>query len=122
MDSRRRIALLLRAQAGFYIATGLWPLVGMRTFQLATGPKASPWLVKAAGAKIALIGVTLASAEVNDRVTPETVLLSAGSAAVLGTVDVRYAVSGRISKAYLVDATAQALLLAGWVWARRQEG
>jgi hypothetical protein len=37
-------------------------------------------------------------------------LLSVGSAAALSAIDARYALAGRISKAYLLDAAAQAAL------------
>src|SRR3954452_11342983 len=112
-------AAVLRAQAAYYGVTGVWPLLDMRSFQWVTGPKASPWLVKTFGAAIGVVGATLASAERGNRVNRDIALLSIGSALALGVLDVRYAVSGRISKIYLVDAAAQALILAGWARAAR---
>jgi len=108
-------ANLLRAQAGYYALTGIWPFVDLRTFQMFTGPKASPWLVKTVGALVTVIGAALMSAQRAERVAPEIKLLSIGSAAALSVIDTRYALAGRISKAYLVDAAAQALVLVGWV-------
>src|SRR3954454_14517541 len=79
----RKTANLLRAQAGYYALTGIWPFVDLRSFQLLTGPKASPWLVKTVGALVSVIGAALLSAERAKRVTFETMLLSVGSAAAL---------------------------------------
>jgi hypothetical protein len=111
---------LLRAQAGYYVLTGVWPLLDMRTFQAFTGPKASPWLVKTVGALVAVVGVALESARRRDRIEFDTALLSFGSAAALCAVDVRYALTGRIAKTYLADGAAQALVLAGWIRVCRQ--
>src|SRR3954452_15733140 len=112
-------APVLRAQAAYYMLTGVWPLLHMRSFQRVTGPKASPWLVKTFGSAIGVVGATLASAERGDRVNRDIALLSIGSALAIGVLDTRYAVSGRISKVYLADAAAQALILAGWARAAR---
>ena len=110
-----RIASLLRAQAGYYVATGVWPLLDMRTFQTLTGPKASPWLVKTVGAVVAVVGVTLECARRRERIELDTVVLSAGSAGALCAIDIRYTLSGRIARTYLADAAAQALVLAAWL-------
>lgn len=75
---------LLLIQGAYYALTGLWPLFSVRTFQRVTGPKSDLWLVKTAGlliAAIAAIAVPLLAAGAQGRVSPEIVLLSAGSAA-----------------------------------------
>jgi hypothetical protein len=110
----QRVAKLLRVQAAYYGLTGFWPLVGIRSFQAVTGPKASPWLVKTVGALVGVIAGSLALATRADRLRPETILLSAGSAAALGAIDARYALAGRISKVYLLDAAAQAAFVVAW--------
>ena len=48
---------LARLQAVFYIVTGVWPIVSMRSFEAITGPKVDRWLVKTVGALVAVIGV-----------------------------------------------------------------
>jgi hypothetical protein len=111
----QRVARLLRAQAAYYGLTGVWPLVGIRSFQALTGPKASPWLAKTVGALVGVIGGALALATREDRLRPETILLSVGSAAALGAIDARYALAGRISKVYLLDAVAQTALVVAWL-------
>ncbi|HZI13913.1 MAG TPA: hypothetical protein VE153_26330 [Myxococcus sp.] len=106
-----RLSLL---QGGFYVATGLWPIVHLRSFEAVTGPKPEGWLVKTVGALITVIGGTLVLSGLRRRVTPETRLLAAGSAAAFTAVDTVYTAKRRISPVYLLDAVAETALLAGW--------
>jgi hypothetical protein len=46
---RGAIKLLSLGQGVFYLATGLWPLLNIRTFERVTGPKTDKWFVKTAG-------------------------------------------------------------------------
>lgn len=109
------------AQGAFYVATGVWPFVSMRSFETVTGPKPERWLVKTVGGLIGVIGGVLASAGARRRVTPEMVVLGAGSAAVLAGIDVWYASKRRISPVYLLDAAAEIGIAAGWALAAREE-
>jgi hypothetical protein len=97
------------AQGAFYLATGLWPLVSMRTFELASGPKVEKWLVKTMGALIAAVGAALL-------VQPPRVARPLGmlAATVLGAADVVYAGKGRIKRTYLLDAAIEAALATAW--------
>jgi hypothetical protein len=106
---------LARLQAILYIATGVWPLVSMRSFEAVTGPKVDRWLVKTVGVLVTVIGSALALASRRRQLAPEIVLVAAGSAAALATIDVVYVARRRISPVYLLDAVAEIALLAGWV-------
>ncbi|WP_257459455.1 hypothetical protein [Archangium lipolyticum] len=101
------------AQGAFYLATGVWPIVHLRSFEAVTGPKLEGWLVKTVGALIAVVGGTLLAAGLRRRVSPELKLLATGSAASLAAVDVIYSPQ-RISPVYLLDAVAEGVLIAGW--------
>jgi hypothetical protein len=105
---------LARLQAIFYIVTGVWPFVSMRSFEAVTGPKVDRWLVKTVGALVAVIGCALALASRRRQLAPELVLVAAGSAAALATIDTVYVAKRRISPVYLLDAIAEIALLAGW--------
>jgi hypothetical protein len=109
-------------QGAYYAATGIWPILHLRSFEAVTGPKAEGWLVKTVGGVIGVVGATLLAAGLRKRVTPEVALLGAGSAAVLGAVDVWYAARGRISPVYLLDALPQAVIAAGWASAEEELG
>jgi hypothetical protein len=110
--SPRRLA---RVQGAYFFTTGVWPLLSMRTFEAVTGPKVDRWLVKTVGVLVAVIGASLMATE---RPTRQATILGAGSAAGLGAVDVNYALKGRISRVYLLDAVVEAALVAAWLLAR----
>lgn len=113
-------ALLALAQGIFYLVTGVWPIVSIRSFELVTGPKADRWLVKTAGVLIAVIGAALTLAGRRRSVTPELRLLAVGSALGLTGIDVVYVARGRISKVYLLDAVAELGLVAAWALVGRR--
>ena len=102
------------AQGVFDIVTGVWPIVHLPSFEVVTGPKPEGWLVKTVGALITVVGGTLVAAGLRRRVSPEVMLLAAGSAAALAVVDVVYVSRRRISPVYLLDAVTEGVLVAGW--------
>jgi hypothetical protein len=111
------------AQSAYYLITGIWPLVSIRSFEVISGPKTDRWLVKTAGALITAVGASLLVAERGGRAaTPEATVLGIGSALGLGAVDVVYVAKRRISPVYLLDAVAEAALIGGWIlaWQRHR--
>lgn len=106
------VRLLLGGQAAYYILTGIWPLLHMGSFEAVTGPKVDDWLVKMVGLLAATIGVTLAIAVRAGRWSAEVRALAILSALSFAAIDVRYALSGRISPIYLADAAVELLLVA----------
>ena len=110
-DSAVRLA---RLQAVFYITTGIWPIVSIRSFEAVTGPKVDRWLVKTVGVLVAIIGSALALASRRRAFPPEVVLVAAASAGALATIDTVYVAKRRISPVYLLDAVAEVALAAGW--------
>jgi hypothetical protein len=109
------------SQGLYYMATGIWPVLHIHSFQAVTGDKTDLWLVKTVGLLIAVIGASVFAARNRPMLFPEVFILAAGSALVLGAVDVVYALRGVISKIYLLDAVPEAILVAGWsvLWRRR---
>jgi hypothetical protein len=100
MVSQRSV---LRAQGGYYLVTGLWPLVHLASFEAITGPKVDDWLVRMVGLLAAVIGATLLAAA-RDTLTREIYVLSIGSAFAFAAIDIWYALRGRISLVYVADA------------------
>ena len=107
-------------QGVFYLATGVWPLLDIVSFQLVTGPKTDLWLVRTVGILVGVIGVVLISAGRKRRITAEIVMLAAGAALGLAAIDLTYALSGRISSVYLADAVVEIGLAVLWMvgWRR----
>ena len=104
-------------QGLYYLITGVWPLLSMRTFEAVTGPKADKWLVKTVGVLVGIVGAVLMLSARRRFVAPEHALLAAGSAAGLAAIDTVYATRGRISKVYLLDAVVEIALVAAWALA-----
>lgn len=101
------------AQGVFDVVTGVWPIVHLRSFEAVTGPKREGWLVKTVGALITVVGGTLLAAGLRRRVTPEILLLGAGSAAALAAIDIRYSPQ-RIAPVYLLDSVLEGVIVTGW--------
>ena len=101
-----------RLQGVFYLATGLWPIVHLKSFEAVTGPKVDKWLVKTIGGLIAVVGTALlVGAGERSRGLK---VLGIGSALALGASDAIYSLRGRISKVYLADAAAEAGVIGLW--------
>jgi len=106
-------------QGVFYVASGLWPVFHLRSFEAVTGPKVDKWLVRTLGGLIAAVGAALIAGSIK-RARTEHVLaiLGVGSAIALATSDLAYASRGRISKVYYADAATEAAILAAWTFGR----
>ncbi|HYE19413.1 MAG TPA: hypothetical protein VEA69_13265 [Tepidisphaeraceae bacterium] len=107
------------AQAGYFVLTGVWPIVHVRSFMAVTGPKRDVWLVRTLGALISAVGASITTGALRGGAnpSPELLTLAIGSAAALGAADVVYVARGTIARIYLADAVAEAVLIGAWVWA-----
>lgn len=103
------------AQGVFYMASGLWPVVHLRSFEAVTGPKLDKWLVRTMGGLIAAVGAALAVGAFEPRPSWALRVLGIGSAVALAGFDVLYASRGRISKVYYADAAAEGAVVASWI-------
>lgn len=108
-------------QGLFYLLTGIWPLVSIRTFQKVTGPKFDLWLVKTVGVLVAVIGSVLVVSAFRRPISPETKLLALGSAAGFTGIDTVYVARRRISPIYLADAAAELSLILLWSIVSKRE-
>ena len=119
-DATGKIAFYLSLMQGaYYAATGVWPLVSIRSFEAVTGPKKDRWLVKTVGVLVSVIGAVLLIAGLRRHVSLEIVVLAVGSAAGLMAIDVWYVARRVIGPIYLLDAVAEIVLVALWVFAIR---
>lgn len=112
MTSHPRVAPL--AQGIFYVGTGLWPIIHLRSFEKVTGPKVDKWLARTLGGLITAVGVTLIAGAIEGSTSRALRILGIGSAFALGAADILYSARGRVSKAYLGDAVAEGAIVASW--------
>lgn len=110
---RAKIAL---AHGGYLLAMGLWPLLHLRSFEKATGPKLEGWLTKGMGAMMANIGGALLYASKRREVQPAVRLLGASTALTFAAMDFYYAgPRRRVSPVYLVNGLIQLGFAATWL-------
>jgi hypothetical protein len=104
----------LRLQAAYYLVSGIWPIVHLRSFMALTGPKRDTWLVQTFGALVAALGsALLASTRSPERVAATRV--GVASALALAAADTVFVARRRIRPVYLLDALAELWLVAGLV-------
>ncbi|MDN3512638.1 MAG: hypothetical protein QY310_15620 [Candidatus Jettenia sp. CY-1] len=103
-------------QGVYYLITGVWPLISMRTFQMVTGPKTDHWLVNTVGVLILVIGIVLIFARVRQNITYEILMLALGSAVGLTAIDSIYVMKKRIAPIYLLDALVQIPIIGSWIY------
>ena len=108
---------VLIVQGVYYLITGIWPLVSIRTFEAVTGPKTDDWLVQTVGVLAATIGATLLVGSLRQPPNRETLTLGLLSILSFAAVDVVFVATGAISRIYLVDAVLQAVFLVGYLLA-----
>jgi hypothetical protein len=98
-------------QGVYYVVTGIWPLVHLRSFEAVTGPKTDHWLVQTVGVLAAAIGVSLLAGVLRRAASLEWWVLSFSAAIAFAGVDFVFALSGVISRIYLVDGAAQLVFI-----------
>ncbi len=113
----RGSALLAGLQGGFYMISGVWPLVAPDSFQAFTGQKMDFWLAQTVGVLIAITGIVLLRAAQRAAITAEIALLAGLQAAALGVVDIYCVGQPGTTPVYLLDAVAEFAIALGWVWA-----
>jgi hypothetical protein len=118
----RRSVLLCRAlpylsltQGTYYLATGLWPILSICTFEAVTGPKTDRWLVKTVGVLVVVSGVVLMLAGFRREFGLEVVVLGVGGAIGLTGIDVWYVARKVVAPIYLLDAVAELILVTLWI-------
>jgi hypothetical protein len=120
MTEGKSLPMVALAQGTFYLATGLWPLIDIDSFQAVTGPKTDLWLVRTVGVLVAVIGAVLMTAARRRLPGAEITLLAIGSALGLTAIDIIYVLSRTIPPVYLADAGAEIGFAAGWALGRRR--
>src|SRR5690242_16580200 len=109
------LLILAIVHTAYYLLTGIWPLVHIRSFLAVTGPKTDLWLVRTVGLLVTAIGVAIGVGALRNELTMPLVVLAVGAAAGLCAIDVIYTVRRVISPIYLADAVAEVTLIVAWL-------
>lgn len=122
----RAVRIICFLQGGYYLLTGVWPLVSIRTFKMVTGEKTDNlstglevdhWLVITVGVLITAIALALLTAAYRRSTGIEIAVLALGAATGLTAIDIIYTLRGVILPVYLIDAAVEIPLIACWLWA-----
>jgi hypothetical protein len=116
--TRRRLAVV---HGLYYLASGLWPLLSLRSFERVTGPKTDDWLVRTVGMLAAAVGSVLLIRSRGGQPSPDPAL-GIASASAFAVTDVVHVARGTISPVYLADAIVELALVAAWVSAAPERG
>lgn len=111
--------VLARAHGAFNLVGGLWSLVHRRSFEAVFGPKHDRWLQYTTAGLLLGNGMVQLSVADTAEGHSHARRIGVSTAAVLLTVDLIYAPTGRIPKTYLADAVMEAGWLAAWGWCAR---
>jgi hypothetical protein len=106
----------LAAIAAYWVISGLWPIVHLRSFMAVTGRKHEGWLVQTFGLFIAATGAGLWPRDRGSRPAQER--MAVAGALSLAAADVFFVMRRRISPTYLADALAEIGLVA-WLGSQR---
>jgi hypothetical protein len=111
-------------QGVYFFATGIWPILHVRSFEWVTGEKtdnyptrleADHWLLMTVSVLILAVAVTLLLAAWRRKPSLEIAVLAMAAAAGLTTIDVVYVLRGVILPIYLVDAAIEVPLILLWL-------
>ena len=113
-------------QGGYYLVTGAWPLVSVRSFKMVTGEKgktdnlqtgldADHWLLMTVSVLIVAVAVTLIVSAVRKTQAIELAVLAIAAAIGLTAIDIIYTARGIILPIYLLDAALEIPLILAWI-------
>ncbi len=122
IDAVALFTVLCWAQGMYYLVTGVWPLLSIRSFQAVTGRKTDNWtgregdhwLVYTVAVLILAVAATLIVAAVHGGPSLEVVVLALASIVALTAIDSVFVARRVISPIYLLDAVVEIGLLIAW--------
>src|SRR3954468_24319759 len=105
----------------YFLLTGMWPVVHIKSFMAVTGPKTDLWLVRTVGLLITAVGLCVAIAAAQRQIQLHALVLAIASSGFLLLIDMIYVARGVFARIYLLDAAVELLLIIAWVigWSTR---
>ena len=105
---------ILIVQSIYYLLTGLWPLLHIRSFMELTGYKTDTWLVKTVAVLTISMSLTFMTDLLSKEFSTAIAVLSVTSSLGFLLIDSHYALSEVISPVYLADAAVQLVFICWW--------
>src|SRR4051794_1941176 len=105
-------------QGMFNIASGLWPLIHLRSFEAVFGPKSERWLVRTVAGLLLGNGVAQVRFRRSATGVAHARQIGVATAVTLAAIDLTYAPTGRISKMYLLDGAVEVAWITAWITTR----
>lgn len=96
-------------QGCYFVVTGVWPVVNIASFMMATGPKQETWMAQMVGLLSISIGLTFLRSALRRRGLP--IFLGYLVSLSFFTMDIVFVANGTIRPVYLIDAAIQLLFL-----------
>lgn len=112
----------IRIQGIYYLLSGIWPLLSIRTFQAVTGPKTDLWLVQTVGLLLMVNGLVLMLASYGHKSDWSIFTIGVCTALALVGIEVVYVFNGTLSVVYLLDAAVEVLFIIAWTGKRTSTG
>ena len=97
------------------LASGLWPLLSIKSFEAVTGPKTDVWLVKTVGGLLSVVGLHTILSSQTGTDARKGGAVAGGVSATLAYISGFYAIRRRISKVYLLDSAIQTTWTLLWI-------
>lgn len=96
--------LYLCLQGCYYLITGLWPFIHMRSFESVTGKKTEHWLVYTVSLMLVSSALVFLYVGIYKHHSTEVLILSISNCLTLAFIDIYFSLKGIIRKIYLADA------------------
>lgn len=113
-----RIIMLL--QGIYYVATGLWPLVHLGSFEAITGPKVDRFTLRSTALLIVIVGALLMLASRKNNPDPGFTALGAATAVGLASVEAVHV--RKVRPVYRLEAIGEIMLAASLLGTRLLSG
>jgi|1186.fasta_scaffold11580_2 hypothetical protein len=119
-ERRTARANLALAHGAFLAATGLWPLLHLRSFARLTAPRPEGWLTRGAGLCCTNLGAALLAAGARGKVAQELRLAAGTTGLTIAALDLHSAARRR-SLPQLLNGLAQLAFAAAWTMAELRD-
>lgn len=113
MKSPRFIPLI---QGIYFLITGVWPLVHLKSFMEVTGPKTDIWLVQTVAVLILSYSVLFFYVAFKKRIAPVYALMGTISTFGLAIIELYYYLQGTLKWVYFIDSIIEMIFFIYWLW------